>query len=51
MRPSCGTRVSAMSSRDMTFTRLISTGVSFGGRLSTSRSTPSIRSRIESSVS
>ncbi len=46
MRPSCGTRRSAMSSRDMTFRRAASLVASCTGGWAISRSTPSMRRRI-----
>ncbi|MCY1178273.1 hypothetical protein D9M73_186160 [compost metagenome] len=51
MRPSCGTRRSAMSSRAITLMRLTTTGATCGGMRSVSRSTPSIRIRTTSPVS
>ena len=51
MRPSCGTRFSAMSSRAMTLTRDTSIGAMRGGRLSASRITPSTRKRTRSADS
>ncbi len=46
MRPSCGTRRSAMSSRDMTFSRAASLIPSCTGGEANSFSTPSSRSRM-----
>ncbi len=46
MRPSCGTRRSAMSSRDMTLRRAASLIASCTGGVATSFSTPSRRKRI-----
>ncbi len=45
MRPSWGTRRSAMSSRDMTFRRADSLGASTTGGWAISLSTPSMRKR------
>ena len=48
IRPSCGTRFSAMSSRAITLIRDTSSGASRGGRLAAVRSTPSTRRRTRS---
>ena len=51
MRPSCGSRFSAMSSRAITLTRETMTGIMRAGKESTSRRTPSILRRTESDFS
>ena len=51
MRPSCGTRFSAMSSRAITLIRDTSSGVIRGFSDRVSRSTPSMRIRTVSAVS
>lgn len=45
MRPSCGTRFSAMSSCDITFKRAAMRWLSFTGALATFFNSPSIRNR------
>ncbi len=47
MRPSWGSRFSAMSSRDITFTREASSGAMLRCGAITSRMTPSTRNRTE----
>ena len=51
MRPSCGSRFSAMSSRDITLMRETISGATARFVCSTSRSTPSTRNRITSRFS
>ena len=43
MRPSCGTRRSAMSRSEMIFTREATAGTEVSGMIAASRSTPSMR--------
>ena len=51
IRPSCGIRRSAMSSRAMTLIRLTTTGATLAGKRSRSCKTPSARMRITKPVS